>query len=321
MTAPRYRPVDARVSPRFAGLRTFMRLPHTTELEGVNLAIVGIPFDTATSFRSGARFGPAAIRNVSSILRPYHPLHEVDIFDHLSAIDYGDLGVVPGNTVRTLELAAEALEPLLEADVFPLVLGGDHTVTLAELRALAKRYGPLAVVHFDAHGDAWEAYFGERYFHGTILRRAAEEGLLLPGRSMQAGIRGPLYGADDLRTPEEFGFRVITASELREFGFASFGSEVRKRVGSAPVLLTFDIDFVDPAYAPATGTPEVGGFTSAEALEYIRALTGIRLVGCDCVEVAPAYDTAGETTALLAANIAYEMMALHTVSMRAPGPA
>jgi agmatinase len=294
-----------------------MRLPTTTELEGVNLAVVGIPFDTATSFRPGARFGPAAIRNISSILRPYHPGHEIDLFDYLSAIDYGDLPVVPGNTERTLELVAEALDQLLEADVFPLILGGDHTVTLAELRAHAKRHGPMAVVHLDAHGDAWDEYFGERYFHGTILRRAAEEGLLLADRSIQAGIRGPLYGEHDLHAPEEFGFRVITASELRELGFARFGSEVRERVGDSPTLLTFDIDFVDPAHAPATGTPEVGGFTSAEALEFIRALNGIRLVGFDCVEVAPAYDTVSETTALLAANIAHEAMALHAVSVRA----
>jgi agmatinase len=293
-----------------------MRLPSTADLEGVNLAVVGIPFDTATSFRPGARFGPAAIRDISAILRPYHPGHGIDLFDLLSAVDYGDLAVVPGNTERTLELAAEGLGRLLEAGVFPIVLGGDHTVALAELRAHAGRHGPVAVVHLDAHGDGWDAYFGESYFHGTILRRASEEGLLLPDRSIQAGIRGPLYGAQDLRMPEEFGFRVITATELRELGAARFGAAVRDRVGDAPVFVTFDIDFVDPAYAPATGTPEVGGFTSSETLEFVRALTGIRLVGFDCVEVAPSYDTASQTTSLLAANVVHEAMALHAVSLQ-----
>ena len=293
-----------------------MRLPSPADLDGVNLAVVGIPFDTATSFRPGARFAPAAIRDISAILRPYHPGHAIDLFDRLSAVDYGDLDVVPGNTERTLEVAAEALGPVLDAGIFPIVLGGDHTVALAELRAHAGHYGPVAVVHLDAHGDGWDAYFGERYFHGTILRRAAEEGLLLPDSSIQAGIRGPLYGAQDLRIPEEFGFRVLTASELRELGSAGFGDAVRERVGDAPVFVTFDVDFVDPAYAPGTGTPEVGGFTSSETLELIRALTGIRLVGFDCVEVAPAYDTASQTTALLAANVVHEAMALHAVSLQ-----
>jgi agmatinase len=308
--------VDGRVLPRFEGIRTFMRLPHVTELAGVDLAVFGIPFDTATSFRSGARFGPSAIRDLSVLLRPYHPGHDVDVFEHLSVIDYGDLPVVPGNIERTYETVARGMSALIEGDVLPLALGGDHSVTLAELRVLAARHGPLALLQFDAHADTWDEYFGERYFHGTTFRRAVEEALLLPECSLQVGIRGSLYGAEDMRTSEELGLRVITAEELRALGPSAFGAAVAERVGHAPVFLSFDVDFADPAYAPGTGTPEIAGFTSAEIVGLLRSLSGIHLVGSDCVELSPPYDSAGQQTALLAANIVWEIVALAAVAAR-----
>lgn len=316
---PRYRPADALVYPRFAGVRTFMRLPHVTDLAGVDFAVVGIPFDTATTFRTGARFGPEGIRAVSSLLRPYHAGHDVDIFEVVSGVDYGDLPVVPGNIERTYERIEAGLAPLVEAGVFPLVLGGDHSITLAELRALARRHGPLALLQLDAHSDTWDAYFGERYFHGTTFRRAAEEGVIDPERSTQAGMRGSLYARDDLRAAEELGFRVVPAEELRALGPERLAAEARERANGAPVFFSFDIDFVDPAYAPGTGTPEVAGFTSVEAIACVRALTGLDLVGFDCVEVSPAYDPPGAPTALLAANVVWEVIALRALAApRAP---
>src|SRR5918911_2960777 len=197
--SPHHRPLDARVMPRFTGIRTFMRAPHTTDLARVDAAVYGIPFDTATSYRSGPRFGPEAIRSASALLRPYHPVLGVDVVETLSIVDYGDLPVSPGDTERTYGQVEEALAPLVDAGVFPLALGGDHSVTLAELRAVARRHGPLALVQLDAHGDTWEEYFGQRFFHGTTFKRAVEEGLLDARASVQAGMRGSLYGPDDIR--------------------------------------------------------------------------------------------------------------------------
>jgi agmatinase len=314
VSGPPYRPVDAHLYPRFAGIRTFMRLPHVTELAGVDFAVVGVPFDTATSFRAGARNGPEAIRSVSALLRPYHRVHDIDIFSVLSGVDLGDLPVVPGNVQATYERIEEGLAPLVKRGVFPLVLGGDHSITLAELRALARRHGPLALVQLDAHDDTWDAYFGERYFHGTTFRRAAEEAVVDPQRSTQAGMRGPLYGAADVEHGAELGFCVVAAEELRALGPKSFAAEVRERASGRPVFLSFDVDFLDPAYAPGTGTPEVGGFTTAEALAYIRALTDLDLVGFDCVEVSPSYDGPGQVTALAAANIVWEVIVLRALA-------
>jgi agmatinase len=315
MTTPRYGPPDGHESPRFSGIRTFMRLPFVSELAGVDVAIVGVPFDTATSFRPGARFGPASIRAASVLLRPYHAGHRIGLFEHLSVIDYGDASIVPGNVERTYTQIADALAPLLDGCVVPIVLGGDHSITLAELRVLAAKHGPLALVQLDAHGDTWDQYFGEKYSHGTTFRRAVEEGLLLPARSVQAGLRGSLYHERDLQTSEELGFRVVRADELQTIG-DGFGELVHERVGDAPVFLSFDIDFVDPAFAPATGTPEVGGFTSRETVHFLRQLAGLNIVGCDCVEVAPAYDSPGEPTAILAANVVWELLALLAVRRR-----
>ncbi len=309
MSGP-YRPIDAQVLPRFAGIRTFMRLPHVTDLEGVDAAAVGIPFDTGTSYRSGTRFGPEAIRSASALLRPFHPVFGIDLIEALSVVDYGDLPVAPGDTGETFRRVEAALAPLVEAGVFPLVLGGDHTVTLPELRVLARTHGALALVHLDAHSDTWEAYFGQRYFHGTTFRRAVEEGLIESGSSVQAGMRGPLYAASDLADARELGFLVITSEELRALGPEGYAATVREKVAERPVFLSFDIDFLDPSVAPGTGTPEVAGFTTAEAIAFLRALRGIRLVGCDVVEVAPQYDGPGQQTALAAANVLWELLAL-----------
>lgn len=312
MTEPRYRPLDALVYPRFAGVRTFMRLPHVTDLEAVDAAVVGAPFDTATSYRTGARFGPEAIRSASALLRPYHAGHDVSIAEAISVVDYGDLPVVPGNVEETYKRIEAGLAPLVEAGVFPIVLGGDHSISLAELRALARRHGPLALVQLDAHGDTWDSYFGERYFHGTTFRRAVEEGVVEPERSTQAGMRGPLYARADL--DDGLGFRVIRAEELRAVGPVAFASEARARANDGPAFLSFDVDFLDPAYAPGTGTPEVAGFTTVEAVAFLRALPGMNLVGCDCVEVAPPYDSPGQPTALAAANVVWELLALRALS-------
>jgi agmatinase len=316
VSEPPYRPLDAQLIPRFAGIRTYMRAPHVTDLDGVDAAIYGIPFDTATSYRTGARFGPEAIRSASALIRPFHPVHDLNVVEALSVVDYGDLPVSPGDTERTYGQVEEGLAPLVAAGVFPLALGGDHSVTLPELRALAKRHGPLALVQLDAHADTWEAYFGQKYFHGTTFKRAVEEGLLDAAASVQAGMRGSVYAASDLGTARELGFTVIESEDLRALGPERYGELVLAKVGERPVFLSFDIDFLDPAFAPGTGTPEVAGFSSAEALGFLRALRGIQLTGADVVEVSPAYDGPGQPTALAAANVVFELLALRALATR-----
>ena len=290
-----------------------MRAPHVTELAGVDVAVYGIPFDTATSYRTGSRFGPEAIRSASALIRPYHPVHDVNVVEALSIIDYGDLPVSPGDTERTYAQVEEGLAPLIAADVFPIALGGDHSVTLAELRALTTRHGPLALVLLDAHADTWEAYFGQRYFHGTTFKRAVEEGLLDATASVMAGMRGSVYAASDLGTARELGFTVIESEDLRALGPERYGELIREKVGERPVFMSFDIDFLDPAFAPGTGTPEVAGFSTAEAVALLRTLRGINLAGCDVVEVAPAYDGPGQPTALAGANVVFELLALRAL--------
>jgi agmatinase len=306
---PRYGPPDAFETPRFSGPRTFMRLPHVRDLDEVDVAVVGIPSDGAQVFRSGSRFGPEAIRSASVMLRSYNPILDVDVCGRLSLVDYGDVPTVPGSTEDSLERSAAALAEVAAAGVFPLGLGGDHTVLLAELRALAAVHGPLALVQLDAHHDVWDEYFGQKLFHGSVVRRAAEEGLIDPARSVQAGMRGSLTGKSDAALPAELGFDALSYEELAALGPAAFSERVRARVGDTPCFLSFDVDFVDPAFAPGTGTPEVGGPSSREALAYVRALTGLDFRGFDCVEVSPPYDPSG-VTAFLAANACFEMLSL-----------
>jgi agmatinase len=310
VTGPPYSPLDAQIVPRFAGVRTFMRAPHITDLAGVDAVIFGIPFDTATSYRTGARFGPEAIRSASVLLRPYHPVLAVDVVESLSIVDYGDSPVSPGATERTYGQIEDTMAPLVDAGVLPVALGGDHSITLAELRALVRRHGPLCLVQFDSHPDTWDEYFGQKYFHGSTFKRAVEEGLLDAGSSVQAGIRGSNYGAGDIGDAEALGFTVVPSEELRRLGGEAYAGLVKKKVGERPVFLSFDIDFLDPAFAPGTGTPEVAGFSTAEALSFLRALRGINLVGADVVEVSPAYDGPGQQTALAAANVAFDLLAL-----------
>ena len=294
-----------------------MRLPHVTDLDGVDVAVLGVPTDDAVSFKSGARFGPEAIRSASVLLRPYNPRLKVDVVERLSMVDYGDAPTVPGYHVETLGRIEEFIRPVHEAGVVPLVLGGDHSIVLAELRAAAAVHGPLALVHLDAHADVWDQYYGAKYFHGTVFKRAVEEGLLDPSRSVQAGLRGTLYGESDVAAPRELGFEAIYMEELETLTPEQYGDRVRARVGDAPAFLSFDVDFVDPAFAPGTGTPEVGGPTSAQAMAFLRALTGIDFRGFDCVELSPPYDPSG-ITAWLAASACHEMLSLLALGRRTP---
>lgn len=302
-------PPDATESPRFTGPRTFARLPHTTDLEGVDAAVYGMPWDGSTSFRSGARFGPEAVRSMSAMLRSYNPVLGVQVFGALSSIDYGDAPTVPGYVEETLARIERFVSTLPEHGVVGVGVGGDHSVTLAELRALAKVHGPLGLVHLDSHTDLWSAYFGKPLSHGTVFRRALEEGILDPARVIQAGMHGSLYDAADEDFPRELGVEIVPWMELAKLSPGEFGERVRSRTGTGPTFLTFDVDFVDVAFTPGTGTPEIGGPTSFQALGYLRALTGINFIGFDVVEVAPQYDPA-QITALFAAAVVYEMLSL-----------
>jgi agmatinase len=286
-----------------------MRLPHVRDLEGVDVAVVGIPTDGAVVYRSGARFGPEGIRSASVMLRNFNPMLGVDIVERLSLVDYGDVPTVPGSTEDSLERSERGLAEVVDAGVTTLCLGGDHTILLAELRALARRHGPLALVQLDSHHDLWDEYFGQKLFHGSVVRRAVEEGLVDPSRSVQAGLRGSLGSAEEAGYPAELAIDALTYEELASLGPAGFSERVRNRVGDAPCFLSFDIDFVDPAYAPGTGTPEVGGPSSREALTYVRSLAGLDFRGFDCVEVSPPFDPAGQT-AFVAANACFEMLSL-----------
>lgn len=313
---PRYQPADSLQSPRFTGIRTFARLPYIQTTADVDLAVVGLPFDTGATFKVGARFGPESVRSASVMLRSYNVELDVKPFAVLSCIDYGDAPVVPGFIEDSYQAITATLQPLAAAGIVTLGLGGDHSIALAELRALAAVHGPLALVQFDSHGDLWDSYYGgHKYTHGTPFRRALEEGLLQPQRSVQLGMRGSVYDAEDLQMARDFGFTVLTTTELLARTPAEIGALVRERVGDAFAFLSFDVDFFDPAYAPGTGTPEVGGPTSFQGLGYLRACTGINWVGGDVVEVLPALDHA-QITAHLAAQVGYEFMSLVALNRR-----
>src|ERR671914_160731 len=314
----RYEPADSFETSRYSDVRTFMRLPNTRDLPNADAAIVGAPFDTGATFRAGARFGPEGIRSVSHLLRRYNPSLDVALFDHISVIDYGDVPVVPGYIESSYERIAKGLEPIHRAGVVPIVLGGDHSIALPELRAAAAVHGPLALVQFDSHPDTWDAYFGEKHTHGTPFRRAVEEGLLVPERSIQVGMRGSIYDQGDWDDARELGFDLVPTDAVRKLGIDETIARIRERVGDAKTYVSFDVDFVDPAFAPGTGTPEIGGFTSREAQEFVRGLAGLDLVGCDVVEVLPPYDPA-QITALLAANVAHEFLSLFALARKNGG--
>lgn len=315
----RYQPEDSRRSPRFCGIRTFMRLPAVRDLENADFAIVGVPFDTGASFRVGARFAPEAIRSASVLLRPCDPIRGINIFDYLSGIDYGDLPVVPGFIEDSYQRIQEAFGPVVNSGVIPICLGGDHSITLPLLRVMAENHGPLGLLHFDAHSDTWDQYFGHHYFHGTPFLRAHEEGLIDPKRTVQIGLRGGLYDVKDRGRPKNLGFDAVSAGDLCKTSPHQIVARVQDRLAGGKTYLSFDIDVLDPAFAPGTGTPEIGGPSTFQILEVVRGLTEIDFVGFDLVEVLPAFDV-GQITCFAATGIIFEFLSLLAASRMGSGP-
>ncbi len=309
-----YRPLDAQVVPRFAGPVTFLRLPSVPSPEGLDVAIVGVPFDCGASFRPGARFGPRAVRDISSLLRPYNRVLGVNPFEVLRVADAGDLSINPLDTAACLQVVSEQIEALVRHGTVPVSIGGDHTIGYGTMRGTARALGKaVAMVQIDAHLDTWDSYFGNKYTHGTFLRRLLEEGIVDGGRSVQVGIRGPLFGPEDLDVVSRFGLEVMTAEEVAASSVQHVVDRIAARVGDGPVYLTFDIDAVDPAFAPGTGTPEVGGLTSLQAIQLVQGLAGLPIVGAEIVEVSPPFDQ-GQVTALLAARLLLEILSVLAVN-------
>ncbi|GII31772.1 agmatinase [Planotetraspora mira] len=308
-------PVDASLVPRYGGESTFARLPRLDQVSHADVALLGVPFDSGVSYRPGARFGPGHIRQSSRLLRPFDPALRAEPFAEQQVVDAGDVVCNPFDIKAAIEAIDLAASDLLGRGTKVVALGGDHTIALAMLRALARRHGPVAVLHFDAHLDTWETYFGEPYTHGTPFRRAAEEGLLDERRCAHVGIRGPLYSSLDLQQDEQLGFQVFTADDVEGRGAADVARGVRARLGDGPVYVSIDIDVLDPAHAPGTGTPEVGGLSSRELLVILRGLAGMEIVGADVVEVSPSYDHA-EITGIAAANVAYTLLSLLALNSR-----
>ena len=310
-------PVSGTIVPRYAGPSTFCRLPELRDVPYCDVAVIGIPFDSGTSYRPGARFGPQSIRQASRHLRTnFHPAYDTEPFKQLQVADAGDVACNPYHIEEAIgQIEAAASDLLTKADSI-VSLGGDHTIAVPLLRAVAKKFGTVALVHFDAHLDTWDTYFGAPFTHGTPFRRAAEEGLFNDTASMHVGIRGPLYSRDDLIKDEALGFKVVHCDELQTHGVDHVVKRIRDRVGDHPLYLSIDIDVLDPAHAPGTGTPEVAGMSSREMVNIIRGLQGLNLVAGDIVEVAPAYDHA-EITSLAAATVAFEMINL--LASKKPG--
>ncbi|MEC3980271.1 agmatinase [Amycolatopsis sp. H20-H5] len=308
-------PVDSSKVPRFAGFATFARLPRIDQVDRADVAVVGVPFDAGVSYRPGARFGPAAVREASRLLRPYHPGLDVSPFAAAQVVDAGDIAINPfniGEAIETLQQEAEALT----ADGTKLVtVGGDHTIALPLLRAAAKKHGPVALLLFDAHLDTWDTYFGEPYTHGTPFRRASEEGVLDTSALSHVGTRGPLYGKRDLEEDRRLGFGIVTSGDVLRRGVDETVDALRQRIGDRPLYVSVDIDVLDPAHAPGTGTPEAGGLTSRELLEILRGLRDCNLIGADVVELAPAYDHA-EITAIAASHVAYDLVSLLSLGVK-----
>lgn len=307
-------PPDGRKVPRYAGPDTFARLPTLDAVGKAAVGIIGVPFDAGVSYRPGARFGPQAVRSGSKLLRPYHPALHVQPWLTQQIADAGDIAANPFSIDEAIEAIEQAATDLLGRADRIVAIGGDHTIALPLLRATARRHGPLALVHFDAHLDTWDTYFDAPYTHGTPFRRAVEEGVLDLDCSAHVGIRGPLYAPDDLVEDHDLGFATITTSDVAERGVIDAIARIKARVGDHPVYVSIDIDVLDPAHAPGTGTPEPGGLTSRELLGIVRGLIGVNLVGADVVEVAPSYDHA-ELTALAAANVVYDLVSLFSLGV------
>jgi len=302
-------PIDPLKVPRFAGPSTFARLPRLDEVDRADVAIVGVPFDTGVSYRPGARFGPIAVRQASRLLRGYHPGLDVMPFTTQQVVDAGDIACTPFDIAEAISQIEAGAKDLLRFATKIVTIGGDHTIALPLMRALHEVHGPMALLHFDAHLDTWDAYFGAAYTHGTPFRRAWEEGLLLEATSMHVGTRGPIFTPQDLVDDAGFGFKIISSMELAETGVATSIERIKERVGESPLYVSIDIDVLDPAFAPGTGTPEAGGLTSRELLQILRGLRDTNIVGADVVEVAPAYDHA-ELTAIAASHVTYEFVSL-----------
>ncbi len=300
-------PLGGNDMPRFAGPGTMMRLPSAATAEGLDACFVGVPFDLGTSNRAGTRFGPRAIRAESTMIRPYNMWTRISPFDSLQIADIGDVAINTFNLLKSVEMIEKAYDEIAGFAAAPFTLGGDHTIVLPILRALAKKHGPLGVVHVDAHADVNDLMFGEKIAHGTPFRRLVEESLVEPSRVVQIGLRTTGYAADDFDWPREQGFRVVQAEECWHKSLTPLMAEVRQQLGDGPVYISFDIDGLDPAFAPGTGTLEPGGLTSAQAFEIVRGCRGLNIIGGDLVEVSPPYDHSG-ITATLAANLLYEML-------------
>ena len=304
-----HQPVDAAQVPRFAGHATFMRLPAVASAEGLDIALVGIPWDGGTTNRAGARHGPREVRNLSSLMRSTHHVFKTEPFKIANIADVGDVAVNPIDLLDGLKKIETGIAEILSHGALPLSVGGDHLTTLPVLRAVA-RNAPVGLIHFDAHSDTNDTYFGENpYTHGTPFRRAIEEGLLDPRRIVQIGIRGSIYAPDEHDWAKDQGVRIIYMEEFVERGAQSVIAEVKEIVGAAPAYLTFDIDSIDPSMAPGTGTPEIGGFSTREAQSLIRLLDGVNLVGADVVEVAPPFDL-GNMTSIVGATIMFELLCI-----------
>lgn len=301
-------PTDASKTPRYAGLSTFARLPRMEDIDGpTDIAVVGIPFDTGVSYRPGARFGPEHVRASSRLLRPYNPAQDFAAWDTVQVADAGDIAPNPFNLRKAVDEVEAAATELGERAQQILTIGGDHTIAYPLIKALNKKHGPVAVLHFDAHLDTWDTYFDEPITHGTPFRRASEEGLIDQTASMHIGTRGPLYGKGDLEDDERLGFAIVTSEFVEEHGVAAAIERMRTRIGDKPLYISVDIDVLDPSHAPGTGTPEAGGLTSRELLRMIRALADLNIVGADVVEVAPAYDHA-QVTGIAASHVLYDIM-------------
>ncbi|WP_237568774.1 agmatinase [Mycolicibacterium lacusdiani] len=302
-------PIDASKTPRFAGPASFARLPRLDQVPKADIVVAGVPFDSGVSYRPGARFGPTHVRESSRLLRPYHPGLDVSPFEIAQVADAGDIAVNPFNIHEAIETIEAAAVELTANSTSLVTIGGDHTIALPLLRAAAQRHGPVALVHFDAHLDTWDTYFGAEYTHGTPFRRAVEEGILDTEALSHVGTRGPLYGKKDLEDDRRFGFGIVTSADVYYQGVREVVDKLRQRLGDRPVYVSIDIDVLDPAHAPGTGTPEAGGITSRELLEILRGFHGLNLVGADVVEVAPAYDHA-EITGVSASHVAYDLVTL-----------
>jgi agmatinase len=301
--------VDATVVPRFAGVATFARLPRIDEVGKADIAVVGIPFDAGTSYRPGARFGPSHIRESSRLLRPYNPAQDASPFALAQVVDAGDIAVNPFNIEQAVEQIEAGFDELLSDGKKLVTLGGDHTIAYPILKSLHKKHGPITVIHFDAHLDTWDTYFGAPLTHGTPFRRASEEGLIDLSSCMHVGIRGPLYSETDLSDDKRLGFEVVTSIDMDAVGVPGIIEQIRRRVGNKPVYVSIDVDVLDPAFAPGTGTPEMGGLSSREVLALIRSLDAVNLIGADIVEVSPQYDNA-QITGFAAAHMAYELITI-----------